>query len=167
MPRSTPRTKTPISLPSTSSLTGLQLNTSNSSDTRKPLPRTSRFSTPPTLPTMSTGETMEPSPELRTRDNADHAGHSPPLVPLKVLTSSLQETSSPSQSNNLLTAPPPTVAAMVVTWELLSPTPRMPLSGLKIPIPTPLRMVNANTYKDKELLVPPATLTFPPTTTLN
>ena len=60
------------------------------------------------------------SPQSRTKVNADHAGHSLPLVPLKVSTRSLQVTSSPSQNNNWLTAQLPAMVAMVVSWYMLS-----------------------------------------------
>merc|ERR1712079_297565 len=49
---------------------------------------------------LSTGSPLEVSPESRTRDSADHAGPSPPLVLLRVPTSSRVEPSSPSLSNS-------------------------------------------------------------------
>ncbi len=53
---------------------------------------------------MLTGLKPEPSLKLRTKDNADHAGHSQPLEVLKVSANSLMVNSKTSQSNNLLTA---------------------------------------------------------------
>lgn len=64
-------------------------------------------------PMVLTGETQEPSPVLRTKAHAVHAGHSVPLVPLKVSTRSRPDHWSHSQNNNSLIAPPPTWAAMV------------------------------------------------------
>ena len=52
----------------------------------------------------STGLPREPSPQSRTRDNAVHAGLSPPLVPLRELCSSPPVSSNPSLSNNSLIA---------------------------------------------------------------
>jgi len=63
------------------------------------------------------------SPLLRTKDNADHAGPSPPLVLLKVPTSSPLEILFPSPSNNSSPAPLKTVDAMVDSWTTLSLTP--------------------------------------------
>ena len=63
--------------------------------------------------TVLTGETQVLLPELRTKAHADHAGHSPPLVLLKVSTRSRLDHWSHSQSNNSLIAQPPTWVAMV------------------------------------------------------
>merc|ERR1719313_1237082 len=52
----------------------------------------------------STGLPREPSPQLRIKDNADHAGHSQPLVVLKVPTSSRLDNSFLFPSKTLLTA---------------------------------------------------------------
>merc|ERR1712083_691444 len=67
--------------------------------------------------------TKEPSMKSRTKDNADHAGLSQLLVPLKVLTRSRVEDSTLFQSNNLLIAArEPTTDAKVVSWITLSNT---------------------------------------------
>merc|ERR1712013_454592 len=55
--------------------------------------------------TLLTGELLVPSPQSRTKDSADPAGPSPPLVPLKVLTKSLPERFFLSLSSKLLIAP--------------------------------------------------------------
>merc|ERR1712187_719049 len=71
---------------------------------------------------MGTGDPRVLSPQSRTRDNADPAGLSPPLVPLRVLTSSRTDSSSPSLRNNSLSAPSRTTAAMVDSWTTPSST---------------------------------------------
>merc|ERR1712107_739319 len=56
----------------------------------------------------STGETLAVSPPSRTRDLADHAGPSHPLVLLRLPAASSSPTSSCSLSSSSLTAPLPT-----------------------------------------------------------
>jgi len=70
----------------------------------------------PSWPLPWTGVKEVPSPQLRTKVNADHAGPSHPLELLRVLISTLLMSFSHSQSNNLLTAPLKTTLAMVVWW---------------------------------------------------
>merc|ERR1711865_157412 len=59
---------------------------------------------------------------MGTRDNVDHAGLSPPLEPSRVPCSPQLANSSPSPSNNLLTAPSRTLDARVDSWTTLSST---------------------------------------------
>merc|ERR1712032_854849 len=77
---------------------------------------------------MSTGEPRVPSPQLRTRDNADHAGLSPPPVPLRELCSFPLDNSNLTLSNNSLTAPSRTTVATEVSWTTPSNTLRLPHS---------------------------------------
>jgi hypothetical protein len=102
-----------------------------------------------------------PSTLLRTKANAVHAGLSQLLQHSKVLTSSLLDNSSLSQSNSLSTAQLPTVVATVETWVLLSITPKTRLLfSQKIAIPTLLltRAAKLTDLESSELL---ATLMFP------
>jgi len=69
----------------------------------------------PIFQPLLTGEFKVPLPQLRTKVAAVHAGPSPPLDPWKVPTSSRTRTSSPSPSNNLLTAPKRT-RMLVAKW---------------------------------------------------
>merc|ERR1711935_1104855 len=96
--------------PSTTSQPGLQL--------RRKLSLMS-----PTLLTLSTGSLQVLSPQLRTRDNADHAGLSLPLVLWKVLTSWPPRTSFHFPSSNWSIAQPRTLDAMVDSWTMLSNMP--------------------------------------------
>ena len=61
-------------------------------------------------------------PELRTKDNADHAGLSPPLAQLKVPTNLLETHSPHSLNNNSLIAQDHTETkdATVVLWTMPS-----------------------------------------------
>merc|ERR1712086_750685 len=61
--------------------------------------------------------------QLRTRDNADHAGLSLPLVLWKVLTSWPPRTSFHFPSSNWSIAQPRTLDAMVDSWTMLSNMP--------------------------------------------
>merc|ERR1711990_377469 len=120
---------------STNSLTGLRLSTRDfldSSQERTSLLRSQSFLIPPTSLIPSTGEPRVPSPQLRTRDNADHAGLSPLLVPLRELCSSPLEPSNPTLSNNSLTAPSKTPVATVDSWTTLSNTLRPTHSSLRL-----------------------------------
>jgi hypothetical protein len=73
---------------------------------------------------LSTGELKEPSLQLKTKDNVDHAGLSPPLVPLKELNSLKLENLLPTQNNNSLIAQHPSEmkVAMEDLWTKLSNT---------------------------------------------
>jgi hypothetical protein len=82
----------PISLPPTNSLIGLPLNIRNSlvtSNQTEP-PKTTLIKKPSSqtqakMALIKIGGKRVLSPKLRTKVNADHAGHSPPLVQLKEL----------------------------------------------------------------------------------
>jgi hypothetical protein len=71
-----------------------------------------------------TGDLREQSLQLKTKDNVDHAGHSPPLELLKELNSLKLEDSLPSLNNNSLIAQQnlETRVAMEVLWTMLSYT---------------------------------------------
>ena len=110
--------------PSTTSQPGLQLRRKLSLDSRTTTelePQPSLMS--PTLLTLSTGSLQALSPQLRTRDNADHAGLSLPLVLWKVLTSWPPRTSFHFPSSNWSIAQPRTLDAMVDSWTMLSNMP--------------------------------------------
>jgi len=80
---------------------------------------------------------------LKTKDNVDPVGLSPPPVPLKPLMLSLDLDLSPLDlNNNWLTVPPVTEIwdAMVVLWTMLSNTSLTTVSPPKMLIPTPLEM---------------------------
>merc|ERR1712127_1021147 len=64
------------------------------------------------------------SVDWRTKNNAVHAGPSPPPLPLKELMPSRLEPLNPSLSNNSSPAPSKTVDAMVDSWTTLSNTSR-------------------------------------------
>merc|ERR1711997_181140 len=66
-------------------------------------PKNQSGSSQPT-PTPLTGSPLEPSPQSRTRDNADHAGPSPPPEPSRVPTRSPLEPFFPSLSSKSSTA---------------------------------------------------------------
>jgi hypothetical protein len=106
------------------------------------------------------------SPVLRTKANADHAGHSVPLVLSKALTSLQPKPSSPSLNNNLLIAQPKTQVAMVVQWILLSLTLNLPPLRLRMLTHTPVRMAHA-LLTVQVLLAQLATQMLPPTTQPN
>merc|ERR1712228_431904 len=102
---STPTQRTPSLLATTSCPPGAQWREPDFSDTRNgPPKRMPSLRTTPQLPPPSTGSTPVPSPQSRTRDSADHAGPSPPLVLLKVPTSSRVVPSTPSPSSSSLIA---------------------------------------------------------------
>lgn len=96
----------------TSSLTGLRKNSNNSSDSKPQLElkrRTSTLSQTKETP-QSTGLLRDSLPQLRTKECADHAGHSLPSEPSNqdgLLTNKLQRTSNNGQSKNSLTAQEP------------------------------------------------------------
>merc|ERR1712032_672962 len=131
MLRSRPTTAStcPISSPPTSCPPGPRKRERDSTATRPPTEsRPQSCSTSPTWAMERTGLTTVPSPRSRTKDSADHAGHSPPLAPWRVPISSPQETSSPSPSNSSLTATASTTtAATVVSWTTPSYTKTNPL----------------------------------------
>merc|ERR1712167_365097 len=120
--------------------------------------RSQRPSIPLTSLTPRTGEPRVPSPQLRTRDNADHAGPSPPLVPLRVPCSTSTAHSTPSLSNNWLTAPRKTTVAMVDSWTMLSCTLRTShlCSRLTMHTTPERELANMSPPRVREL--------FPPTT---
>jgi len=108
-------------------------------------------------------------PQLRTKVNVDHAGHSPPLVPLKVLAPSRLVILSHSQNNNSLIAQAHsvTMVVMVVLWTMPSNTSNKTSSNPKATIPTLLKTVHATTNNQKVLLELPHTMMSQPTTQLN
>ncbi len=71
---------------------------------------------------VSTGLLLVPSPPLRIKDSAAHAGLSPQQVPSKVLMRSQQEIFFPSLNNNSLTVLKPAWAAMADGKHALSLT---------------------------------------------
>jgi len=91
---------------------------------RAPLSRLQSFSMTPTSPKLSTGELLVESTLLRTRDNADHAGHSQPPVLLSLLTGEPLRPSSASPSNRLFPALSRTTDAKVDGKPKPSPTSR-------------------------------------------
>merc|ERR1712127_599350 len=100
-----------------------------------------------------TGSPREPSPQSRTRDTVDHAGHSPPLVPLRELTSTSTDLWNLSLSNNLWTALnlSETTDAEEVSWT----TPSNTLSPARhswenLPTPTLARTEEPATMMDLE-----------------
>merc|ERR1712242_36582 len=102
---STPSQVTPSPLDTTTCPTGPQWRESNSSDTENgPPKRMPSLRTTPQMQPPSTGLMPVLSPLSRTRDSADHAGPSPPLVLLKVLTKSRTVPSDPSPSSSSLIA---------------------------------------------------------------
>merc|ERR1711912_140302 len=76
--------------------------------------------------TESTGEPWELLTQSRTKEVADHAGPSLLFHPLNLTTTSPLENSSPLLSNNLLTATPDAMDAMVdgknTVWNTPKPT---------------------------------------------
>merc|ERR1711957_1013499 len=92
----------------------------------------------PTSPLPSTGDPRTPSPQLRTKLNAVHAGPSPPPVPLKELMPSRLDPLNPSLSNNSSPAPCKTMDAMVDSWTTLSlGLPKETPSNSRLPTHTP------------------------------
>merc|ERR1712127_932805 len=75
--------------------------------------------------------------DWRSKDNAVHAGLSPPPVPLKEPISSRTDPSNPSLSNNSLPAPPKTMDAMEDSWATLSNTSRPTHLSSRLPTHTP------------------------------
>jgi len=67
---------------------------------------------PNQLPNQLIGDKEEPFPQLKTKDNVDHAGLSPPLVPWKEPMPSEPEPSPNSLNNPWLTVITMTVDAM-------------------------------------------------------
>ena len=102
----------------------------------------------------STGPPKEPSLQLKTKDNVDHAGLSPPLVQLKELNSLPLEHLSHSQNNNSLIAQHPSEiwVAMVVWWIMVSHTLSKIHLNSNLTIHTPLLMEPANTSPQRELV---------------
>ena len=103
---------------------------------------------------LSTGELKEPSLQLKTKDNVDHAGLSPPLVPLKELNSLKLENLLPTQNNNSLIAQHPSEmkVAMEDLWTKLSNTLSKTHSKQNQTIHTQLLMEPANTSPQRELV---------------
>merc|ERR1712166_735655 len=91
----------------------------------------------PTSPLPSTGDPRTPSPQLRTKLNAVHAGPSPPPVPLKELMPSRLDPLNPSLSNNSSPAPSKTMLSMVDSWTTLSNTSRPLHSSSNLTTHTP------------------------------
>merc|ERR1711934_232017 len=170
MLRSRPTTAStcPISSPPTSCPPGPRKRERDSTATRPPTEsRPQSCSTSPTWAMERTGLTTVPSPRSRTKDSADHAGHSPPPAPWRVPISSPQETSSPPPSNSSLTATASTTtAATVVSWTTPSSTPRPTHSRLKTATHTLPRERPAIT-RNLRVLSPPLTTMMLPTLRLN
>jgi len=103
---------------------------------------------------LSTGELKEPSLQLKTKDNVDHAGLSPPLVPLKELNSLKLENLLHTLNNNSLIAHHPSEmkVAMEDLWTKLSNTLSKTHSKQNQTIHTPLLMEPANTSPQRELV---------------
>merc|ERR1712127_900498 len=116
-------------------------------------------SIPPTSLTPSTGSPRVPSPQSRTKDNAVHAGLSPPPVPSRVLNSLPLELSNPSPSNNSSTATKLTKVATVVSWTTLSNTSRNPHSCSRLTIHTLVPTISGTsanlTLSRMSLRIPP------------
>merc|ERR1719336_1720861 len=103
--RSTTTHSTPTPLATTSSPPGTRERWTASEDGNPShLAETPSLRTTLQLPTLSTGSPPELSPQSRTRDSADPAGPSPPLVLWRELTSLQTEAFSPSLSSSSLTA---------------------------------------------------------------
>ena len=102
----------------------------------------------------STGELRELSPQLKTNNNVDHAGLSPPLEPLKELNSLKPENSPHTLNNNSLIAHhhSETTVAMEVLWTMLSNTLNKTHLKLNLTIHTLLLMELANTSPQRELV---------------
>merc|ERR1711881_11877 len=98
---STPTPTTPSLLATTTSPPGAQWRRRCFSDLENgPLRKMPSLRTTLQSPAPSTGSPRELSPQSRTRDSADHAGPSPPLVLLRVPTSSRAEPLTPSLSSS-------------------------------------------------------------------
>lgn len=110
-----------------------------------------------------TGANKDTSPPSRTKDHADHAGHSPPLEPLKV-SANKEVTSRASLSNNSLTAQAAsaTKPATVVLWITPSNTLKPTVSSTRTNIPT--RPSNKPAKRMPAPSKSPASLTFPTAT---
>ena len=153
----TPRTHH-LKLESTNLLTILKVNGRDYWDTE---PKTKRdLLKPPKFLILkislilSTGELKEPSLQLKTKDNVDHAGLSPPLVPLKELNSLPLENLLHTLNNNSLIAHHPSEmkVAMEDLWTKLSNTLSKTHSKQNQTIHTPLLMEPANTKPQRELV---------------
>merc|ERR1711957_389317 len=113
-PSSTPTSRTLSPSDTTSSPPGPMRSTSNSLVPRsqRTWSRCQPSSTPSPSQPPSTGEPREPSTQSRTKDNVDHAGLSPPPVPLKDTTKSKTVNSSPSPNKSSSIAIRPVLDAM-------------------------------------------------------
>ena len=103
---------------------------------------------------LSTGELKEPSLQLKTKDNVDHAGLSPPLVLLKEQNSLPLENLLHTLNNNSLIAHHPSEmkVAMEDLWTRLSNTLSKTHSKPNQTIHTLLLMEPANTSPQRELV---------------
>jgi hypothetical protein len=168
----TPRTHH-LKLESTNSLTTPKANGRDYWDTepktKRDLLKPQKFLTPKISLTLSTGELKEPSLQLKTKDNVDHAGLSPPLVLLKELNSLPLVNLLHYLNNNSLIAhhPSETKVAMEVLWTVLSNTLSKTHSKLKLLIHTQLLMEPANTLPQRELVKSNHSLMLPQTMLLN
>lgn len=88
------------------------------------------------FPTQLTGELKMLLPQLRTKDNVVPAGHSPPLVLLKVWVLSAERDCKVSLNNNWLTVIPLNMDAMEVLWKMLSDLLPVTVSFMKVNIHT-------------------------------
>ena len=147
-----------LKLESTNSLTTPKANGRDYWDTEPKTKRDSlepqKFLTPKISLTLSTGELKEPSLQLKTKDNVDHAGLSPPLVLLKELNSLPLVNLLHYLNNNSLIAHhlSETKVAMEVLWTVLSNTLSKTHSNLKLTTDTLLLTESANTSPQRELV---------------
>jgi hypothetical protein len=153
----TPRTHH-LKLESINSLTTPKANGRDYWDTepktKRDLLKPQKFLTPKISLTVSTGELKEPSLQLKTKDNVDHAGLSPPLVLLKELNSLPLVNLLHYLNNNSLIAqhPSETKAAMEVLWTKLSNTLKQTHLNLNPTMHTLLLTEPANTFPQRELV---------------
>merc|ERR1712125_41210 len=141
--RSTPTQSTPSPLDTTNSPPGLSTSANRCSVTvTTPQTKKLRLRTTPPTPTQLTGLPPELLPQLRTRDNADPAGHSPPPVPSREDISSTVETSflSPHRNSLIATTSAPR-DAMVVPCLVPSSGGRTTRPNSSLTTPTPPRPV--------------------------
>merc|ERR1712083_146604 len=114
----------------------------------------------PTLPPL-TGELLELSPQSRTRDSADPAGLSHPLVPSKVNTSSRPAILSASRSSSSLTVSLAATAAVAAGNTRPSSTGKRTRLRRRKPTNTLPGTELASTLKHRQLvLIPLDTRTF-------
>merc|ERR1712183_729 len=121
-----------------------------------PQKRMSRLSLKHQMLTQSIGLPRALSPQSRTREVADHAGPSPPLVPWRDVNSSRPELLPPFPNRNSLTA---TISALrdatVVPWLEPSSGTRRTRPKLKLTTSTPARLAPATLPTTLDSSTPP------------